>query len=73
VSEVWNLESGNHDDRDMADDIAIAVAMNEAEIMDKFMIHDALEIIWLIQSKNEVQPIVWPMRLHKHNNDCGRA
>lgn len=30
---------------------------------------DFAEVVWLTSG----QPIVWPMRLHVHGNDCARA
>lgn len=39
----------------------------------KLFVGDGLEVIWLVQSQDEVQPIIFPMRLHRHDQDCGRA
>lgn len=36
---------------------------------------DADEVYVMLQelSNGNIQPVVWPMRLHVHGNDCGRA
>lgn len=75
MTDLW-LDQHQRDHEDNAidpDTIAIAREMLDAEIEDKLFVGDALDIIWLVQSKNEVQPIIFPMRLHVHDQDCGRA
>lgn len=52
--------------------IAIANAMIDAEIEQVFTVHDALDVVWWV-GPARTQPVVWPLRLHRHDNDCGRA
>lgn len=52
----------------------VAEWMLEANVDETLFVADALEVIWLVQSNDEVQPVVWPLRIdHRHDQDCGRA
>lgn len=75
MTDLWlDQHDMEHDRPDPdPDDIAIARSMLEAEIEEKFFVGDALDIVWLVDDVGAVQPVVWPMRLHRHNQDCFRA
>ena len=75
-TQVWLMddEGGVHEGP-LEDIMLVAGWMNEANDASPgvLLVHDALEVLWLVQARNEVQPIIWPMRLHEHDQDCGRA
>lgn len=33
---------------------------------------DAIELVW-VQGRGGLQPLVWPMMMHVHGQECGRA
>ena len=35
--------------------------------------HDHAVVVWFEDEKTQVQPVVWPMTLHKHEQGCNRA
>ena len=73
-AELWiDQPEGNHEDRDRTDDVRIAIALDEARIEEHFKLYDFLEIVWLADTEGAVQPLIWPMLLHKHDQDCNRA
>ena len=74
MTELWLDQHERDHDENRVDPDTISIAREMLAVdEDKLFVGDALDIIWLIQSKNEVQPIVMPMRLHVHGQDCGRA
>lgn len=75
MSDLWlDQHDMEHDRPDPdPDDIAIARDLLEAGVEVQFFIGDALDIVWWVDELGQVQPVVWPLRLHVHGNDCGRA
>lgn len=63
----------NRDRRDQMEDVAIAIQLDEARIDEKFRLYDHLDIVWLETASGDIQPLVWPMLLHVHGQDCGRS
>lgn len=63
----------NRDRRDQMEDVAIAIQLDEARIDEKFKLYDHLDIVWLTTSQGRDQALIWPMLLHKHDQDCGRT
>ena len=59
--------------RTSPEDITVAQWMLELGDDHQLFVGDGLEVIWLVQSNDEVQPVIFPMRLHVHEQDCGRA
>ena len=71
---LWvDQPEGHHEGRDPTDDIQIAIDLDAARIEEHFKLYDYLEIIWLADQAGAVQPVIWPMNLHVHDQDCGRA
>ena len=74
MTSLWIDQHERDHDRIDPDEITVANWLLVVPDLNELVVHDALEIIWLVQSGDEVQPIVWPMRLaHRHDQDCGRA
>lgn len=71
---LWLDEHEHNFDEGPVDPDEIAIANNLMPIIDegKLVIHDGLQIVWLVFDDG-VQPLIWPLRLHVHSSDCGRA
>ena len=49
---------------------AVLEALSEVEFRTDA---DEAVVVWMKGYKGELQPVIWPLHLHKHGPDCFRA